>query len=152
MIDVVPFNPIHLRFLDLQSEQSAIGILFDNLQYQNLLLDGPGQTILGQSDIVACVGIFRLTSYSGQAWALLSQHVRPYMVELTRHVRRELRRCKFVRVETSVKRDYKNGHRWCRLLGMVNETPDRGMKYYGPNGETHDLYAFYPGDAQNEET
>jgi hypothetical protein len=45
------------------------------------------------------------------------------------------------RMETAVRRDFAEGHRWAQMLGFVNETLEIGMKNYGIDGATYDLYA-----------
>jgi hypothetical protein len=44
------------------------------------------------------------------------------------------------RLEIAVRRDFAAGRRWALLLGFERETP-AGMRGYGADGATYDLYA-----------
>nr|DAU13512.1 MAG TPA: Protein of unknown function (DUF2833) [Caudoviricetes sp.] len=149
MIELVKFNPVHLRHLTVQQDQRYAAELFGRPDYQELLLMGDGYTVLHDGRVVGCGGIWPMTDYMGRAWALVGQEAGPVLLAASRVVRHFLTQNDYVRLDTPVRRDFTNGHRWARLLGFVNETPERGMKYYGYDGGTYDLYALYPQELKH---
>lgn len=144
MIDVISFNPQHLKHLKVQKAQLATTHFFNEPEYLDLLTMGPCYTGIYKGEIVICAGIFPMTDYIGRAWAVVSERAGPAMIPLSRKILPFLKRTLYARVDTPVCRSFKNGHRWCKLLGFTNETPDVGMRWYGFDGETYDLYAMYP--------
>lgn len=144
MIDVVRFNPKHLQHLDLQEEQQFNAQLFKDPAYVELLLTGEAYTVLHDGEIILIAGVLPLTDYMARAWALVSQNAGRALIPASRKISDFLKNVHYARVETPVRRGFINGHRWAKLLGFTNETPERGMKCYGFEGETYDLYAIYP--------
>lgn len=144
MIEIVPFNPVHLKHIDLQSDQKANCELFDCPDYIELLLMGEAYTAFYNGEIIVIAGVFPLTDYMGRAWALVSENAGRALIPASRKISDFLKETLYARVDTPVRRGFINGHRWAKLLGFTNETPEHGMKRYGFDGETYDLYAFYP--------
>lgn len=144
---VVPFCEIHLRHLKVQDDQKSAIELLGNPEYINLLHTGPAYTGIIGNRIAVCAGVFPLTDQIGRAWALLGQDMGRDMLPITRKVAAFISSTKYDRVETPVRRGFIQGHRWCKMLGFVNETPEIGMRRYGFNGETYDLYSFLPEES-----
>lgn len=140
---LVPFNPVHLAYMDIQDDQSFGKSLLDEKDYQDLLIYGNGRSLLHNGEVMFCGGVFPMTQTIGRSWAMLSKHSGKCLRFLTRETIKFHMAQPFDRIETPVRRDFLNGHRWVKMLGFKNETPD-GMKYYGLKGETYDLYGFYP--------
>ncbi|MGB0817844.1 MAG: hypothetical protein ACPGQQ_02970 [Candidatus Puniceispirillaceae bacterium] len=143
MIEIVPFNPAHLKHIEMQHDQTAACEWFDKEDYHELLLAGEAYTALHDGEVILCAGVFPTTKWIGTAWALVSACAGPELLRASRAITDFLKKTSYARIETPVRRGFVNGHRWCRLMGFTNETPD-GMKYYGLEGETYDLYAYYP--------
>ncbi|MGB0818372.1 MAG: hypothetical protein ACPGQQ_05625 [Candidatus Puniceispirillaceae bacterium] len=144
MIDIIPFNPLHLRHIDLQDDQRGAEDWLENEHYQQLLMAGDARTALYKGRIVVCAGVFPMTDWIGRVWALVSKDIGRELLPASRAITDFLKKSSYARLETPVRRDFSNGHRWCKLLGFVNETPEQGMKNYGHDGQTYDLYAFFP--------
>jgi len=144
VIEVKPFKLWHLDFINLQEHQKHMKELFDVAEYQELLLTGEAHTAFGETDIALIAGVYPLTNYIARAWALIGDTPGRDLLYATRAIGDFLKQTHYDRIETPVMRDFTKGHRWCKALGFINETPEIGMKYYGFNGETYDLYAFYP--------
>lgn len=126
--------------------------LFDLPEYQDLLMVGEGHTAFHNGKIIVSAGVFPLTDYMARAWAIMSATGGRAIVPASRAIYDFLKKSDYVRIDTPVRRDFVNGHRWCQLLGFTNETPENGMKYYGFEGETYDLYAFFPKEQDHGRT
>lgn len=144
MIINVPFSLIHLDYLEVQDDQAHIKEFLQEDWYRDLLLTGGGRTVIHDGTIVGCGGVFPMTDYMGRAWAILSRYAGPAMLPTARIIRDFLHGSDYGRIDTPVRRDFVNGHRLCRVIGFENETKATGMRKYGFNGETYDLYALFP--------
>jgi len=141
MIELVPFNPVHLRHIELTQAQQHAAALFKRSEYVQLLMQGQPYTALADGHILGCGGVFMHAPHIGRAWALLSKLSGPRLRYLTRCVRTYLTMFDMPpRLETLVRHDYDAGRRWVELLGFTLETP-QGMVRYGFEGETYDLYS-----------
>ena len=149
MLQVVPFHPVHLRHIKMQEDQRHVVDLFAQDEYQDLLMMGEGYTGIYNGKIIVCAGVFPLTDYMGRAWALVADDCGRALLPTSRAISDFLKKTDYVRIDTPVRRDFANGHRWCQLLGFENETPEKGMKYYGFDGCTYDLYALFPKELQH---
>ena len=149
-MDKVPFHPVHLRHINIQKAQEHAINLFAHDEYTNMLMMGEGYTLIHKGEIILCAGIFPAADHMGKVWAFLSEDIGTGLIPATRLIHDFLIKSVYVRIETPVRRDFINGHRWCNLLGFVNETPDTGMKKYGFDGETYDLYAYFPEEHRDE--
>lgn len=136
---VVPFMPIHLEGLILNKAQKD---LMEHLtpEYAELLASGYAYACIANGEVCAIAGLLQVAHNRLQAWALMPENSNKHMLPITRQIMEFFKGLKGVRVETPVLREFKEGHRWARMLGFKNETPD-GMAGYGLGGETYDLYA-----------
>ncbi len=143
-MEVVPFEPGHLKALDLQAAQAFMGDLVgDWEQYGELLaLPGLAFTGIGGDGIVGCAGVWPLHPGCGQAWTLMSKIFPKYKLPATREIRKFLERTldgkRFWRIQTPVRADFAPGRRWAQALGFREEGY---MKKYGPEGADYLLYA-----------
>jgi len=140
----VPFNAAHLNHINVQEDQKHVLELFDQTEYQELLLCGEAYTVLHKGRIVVIAGVFPLTDYMGRAWAVVSADAGRDLLPASRIIADFLKNSSYVRIDTPVRRAFVNGARWCELLKFINETPTTGMKHYGYDGETYDLWAYFP--------
>ena len=140
MIDIVPFNPAHLPHIDLIDEERYILPLLEDEAYQELMIGPYSYTAIKDGVILGCGGLAPLMPTVARAWAVTSKAAGRNMLPLTRIVRRCLFYHHFLRIEILVLADFKAANRWARILGCELETPN-GMKRYGINGETYNLYS-----------
>lgn len=139
----------HLAHFDPHDEQIATHELLKDEAYIEQMLATDSYAIVKNGKVICLAGVMPKTEYIGLAWAILSKSVGTDMLTCTRAISDFLLKSKYARIETPVRRDFSNGHRWVRMMGFCNETPEHGMKYYGYNGETYDMYALYPKEANN---
>lgn len=137
----VPFIPAHLDNFNLQKEQLFAAEYVNDEFKDRLVFAGPAHTgiIDGRPYVIA--GVIKTSAHTGSAWALLTEDSKEYMLSCTKAISAFLDSTDIKRIQTAVRRDFKQGHRWAKMLGFTNETPEMGMKGYGIHGETYDLYS-----------
>lgn len=119
------------------------------------MLDGLGQeavtivsssarTLVNESEVLACFGIWPLWPGVGRAWAMLSETILlRYPLTLHREVSQCLgyieERDDYHRIEAVVRVGHAAGHRWIRRLGFRREGLMQNYGYGGTIG--YHLYA-----------
>lgn len=88
---------------------------------------------------VACLGVTEYWPGRGEAWAIMPRTNGPFMLTVTRAVKRFLRLCPIRRLEAAVEWDFEAGHRWAKMLGFELEAPR--LKSYFIDGKDAALYA-----------
>jgi hypothetical protein len=137
---IIPFEPDHLKRIDLQEEQSTANDFMNNLDYIEALSAHEAWTGLIDGRVVACAGFVTIWAGRIQVWSVVSATIGAKgMMVLTRAVLRGLA-LKKGRVEAIVADNFKAGHRWARMLGFTLETPV-AMRGFFPNGGDAFLYA-----------
>lgn len=99
---------------------------------------GPAYSLVDGDEVFATAGLIKQWDNRAIAWALISAEAGPHFFLIHKAVRRALLFHSFRRVETAVKTDFQQGHRWAELLGFSNEGT---MSGYAPDGSDYDLYA-----------
>lgn len=90
---------------------------------------------------VAAAGL--IPFYPGRksvAWAVISKDIGPYMLPITKEVRRFLDEDPTPRIEMYVLSDFNAGHKWAKMLGFKCETPE-GMRKHSYFGRDEFLYS-----------
>lgn len=140
MTKTVPFEPGHLRALDVQEAQKAVlGSIEQDGYGEHLHSLGPAGTLMAAGVPVACAGLMMVGEHRAVAWAILARDCAPRMRALHRAVSRFLETCGVRRVETVVLCDFEAGHRWARMLGFKMEA--ERMEAYDAAGNAYALYA-----------
>jgi hypothetical protein len=139
-VKVHPFRHTDLALLNVQPMQraEAAGLTLQALRVIEQRSQ-PGITVSSGGEVLACAGIVPVGGPRAILWAFLSAKAGAHMLGLTRIARVLLRDSEFDRVETTVRADFEAGHRFARLAGFVDETPN-GMPKYSAEG-AHHLYA-----------
>lgn len=135
---IVPFIESHLEGFEVHKDLSHIQEYL-NEDYARLLAACISYTAIADGKVIGIAGVLNAGKGRFLAWALLTKESGKYMIPITREARKFLDSFDAKRIETPVKHDFEIGHKWMKLLGFKNETPD-GMKNYD-NGVTFDLYA-----------
>lgn len=108
---------------------------------EQLIAVGPSFSAVGEDGTVhAIAGVIPHWNGRAVAWAFVGFDAGPYMVRITREVKRFLATSGLRRVEASVRADFPAAVRWVEMLGFHRETPEP-MRGYGPSGESCYLYA-----------
>jgi hypothetical protein len=137
---IVSYRAEHLAALVLQPAQAWLVPVVTEEYRAALERAGPAFSALADGRVLGCAGVIEHWPGRGVAWAMLAADIGPGFVALHRAARRYLDRAAPRRLEIAVQRDFAAGRRWALLLGFERETPN-GMRGYGPDGATYDLYA-----------
>jgi hypothetical protein len=140
---VVPFMSLHLDGFKAQDDQGLVNKYMISKDYiETIAHYGPAFTGCVDGKPVIFAGMIQPHLHIGMLWAILSEDCKNHMIGATRAIKEFLdKNSDIPRMETAVKRGFKEGARWAEMLGFVNETPETGMKNYSEDGQTYDLYA-----------
>lgn len=135
---VVPFKREHIANMVIQQRQEGMeGLLTDGIL--KTLESGQAFTALDGDEVLACSGVIEVTEGRAIAWAYLSRDVGKRMVYVTRKVRDYLDIAPYRRIEMDVDCDFKQAHRWAKMLGFEMEAERR--RAFTPDGRDCALYA-----------
>lgn len=137
---IVPFIPAHLKELELHEYMSYMQASIKEAHYGELLAQFPAYSGLVEGQVIACSGIIQAGVNRWEAWTLMSPETKDYMIPITKGIKNFLDEVKPPRIQTHVRADFEAGHRWAKMLGFKNETPD-GMKNWGDDGYDYCLYS-----------
>jgi hypothetical protein len=137
-MEILPFQPEHLRTLVLQEAQSWMGPMLQSDYGDMLKRSGPCFTALDGDQVMACAGVLKMWENRDQAWALLSADSGRMFVPIYRGIRRFLEMHDTRRIEATVDSEFAAGHRLMQMLGFRREGR---MVAYLPDGRDCDLYA-----------
>lgn len=132
---IVTFDRSHLDLIEIQDAQRA-----EFEAAKSTVYPGDAWTAFAGDSAICSAGMMELWPGRAYAWALLSKHAGPHMVELVRTTSRMIDATPFRRVEMYVEASFTAGHRMARCLGFVCETPN-GMANYLPDGGLAYQYA-----------
>lgn len=89
--------------------------------------------------VLAMGGIVPMWDNVGEAWAIFCGELKDKFLCVHNFAREFLKTAPFHRIQMTVVYDFKNGHRWARLLGFSKEA-DR-LAGYLPDGRDVSMYA-----------
>lgn len=131
MIEVVRFKKEHLDKIVLQERQAGLEFLETTELFSSLETEDSYSVIDG-NEVLCCAGVVAMNTGRGVAWAYLANGLKEKMVVVTRSVKRYLNIAPFHRIEMHVDCDFKEAHRWAKMLGfnmecerMIAFTPDK---------------------------
>lgn len=129
----------HVRDLTPQSEQSFESIT-ERVEFaMDYAAAGPAFAVIAPCGVIGLGGTAQVWPGRGIAWSLVSESAGPYMVALTRVVRRVLDASGCKRLEMCVDAEHPAAARWAVLLGFELETP-KPMRAFTPAGRAAYLY------------
>lgn len=137
-------KPEHIAQLlpNIEPSQRFLGDLLHEQEYIEYLCENFSYTAIHDDRVLCIAGSFDNGNSCGRVWAAFSKHAGPHMLKLTRLIHMglaaEFGHCQ--RMEAVILRGFGVGHRWLSILGFTKETNKRGLKSYGFDGETYDLY------------
>ena len=139
---IVAFKPEHLKSLVLQDAQEYFGAEISRPGYGEYLRSaGQAFTAIDGDLVLACSGCCEVWQDRAQAWALVSKDAGRHMIGIHRAVEGFLKQAEWRRIEAAVDVGFDEGMRWLELLGFYNETPDKPLRAYRPNGGDSYLFA-----------
>lgn len=132
---IVPFDPAHLRGFVPQPAQAEDFAWQPAAPAAEL---GEAYTVIQEGRAICCAGIMPIWPGRAYSWALLAADAGPYMLGLTREVRRVVGASPHARIEMYVDPGHKASIRWACMLGFEFECQARK---YLPRGRDAYLFA-----------
>lgn len=138
MIKAIPFDPLHLEFMDVdpafasQASREDPAMLARSAEAYSFIDDETG-------NVVAVIGAMKTFDGCCFLWSIFSTKACKHLLTITRFAKRWLLTLGFVRMECTVMSGFRPGHRWMRILGFKRETT-RPMKKWDGIDDFH-LYS-----------
>lgn len=139
MIEVVTMTKAHLEEVLAHPSQKFYADYLSKDSIDTFVGQEYAYTFLRDGKPIACAGIGMHWNGRGEAWAFLIPGHRDVFLEIHNKVKTFLEWCPLRRLEATVDRHFKAGHRWVKALGFELEAPL--MRGYGPTGDDFSLYA-----------
>lgn len=140
---IEPFNISHFYRLDVQPGQRWVASRLDAATLKAIAKTEAFAAITPER-VLCCAGLLRVHDGRAVAWALLGNDIAPFLRGIHRATLRLFRLSGYRRIETTVERDFEQGHRWARLLGF--EVEAECMAGFGEDGRDHTLYRWGGSD------
>lgn len=138
-MSIVPFKKEHFRAIEPQPAQRYVPATVDESALDALERNGASFTCVVGGAPVMCFGWSAIYPTRAVIWGYLSKDAGRHMVRLTRIGRGLVRDLNFKRLEIEVDCEFREGHRWARLLGFKPEVPR--LEAYNAHGGDTTLYA-----------
>ena len=139
MITVELFKVWHAMAMEVhESQREWFQENFNPLEAAALEMES-SYTVMVDGRPVACGGVVPIWAERGMAWAILSQDSGAHMLAITRAARSIIDAAPYFRVEADTPCDFKEGHRWLKLLGFALEA--ERLRAYRGKGVDCALYA-----------
>ncbi len=124
----------------IKVQESQLDILgsLDDLDIEPLAKIGLVKTIEQDNNVLCVLGLSPQWTNRAIAWAVLSETSGNHFIKLHRIARNLFNSFDFRRIEATVDVNFKQGHRWMKMLGFE---PEGYMKAYTPTGGDQILYA-----------
>ena len=136
-VKIIPFNPGHLSFLEIQKEQQIFFTLAEDAYgelpaYGQHLLDHAAMTDKGVKcawtawDVtgnknVGSGGILQVTPYIAEAWLLLSPDFKKHAKSIIPKIRQEIKDTNVRRVQAFADTDFPRAQFFLKALGFETE-------------------------------
>lgn len=140
MISVIDFKADHMEYLlKTGIADHQLGPFLKPEQGVALEKVGGSYTVMEDSKPVAIGGVLKYWDTRGEAWLLVGKPSTHGFPIIFKKIRNFLKDTPIKRVEMVVAHDWKNGHRWARLLGFKKEADT--LASYLPDGRDVSLYS-----------
>lgn len=141
MIGIEGLTPKHLRTLELQDSQTSFSELISNPEEYVRMVCQQGQAfaVVADGETMVIAGLIEMWEGRSLMWSLMSKNAGKHMRYILKATERMITTFGARRVESTVDCDFKQGHRFMRLLGFQMEA--ERMKSYEPDGRDCALYA-----------
>ena len=133
---VEPFEYWHMKALECLAPGDAAGFVFSELTAAQCryLQTQNSWTLLADTEPVACGGTMEMWPGRHQVWVYTTPTAGRCMVRISRLAKLIIEPI-VGRIESTVRADFKQGHRWAKMMGFEVEAPL--MRGYSPRGEDH---------------
>lgn len=137
----VPFDPGHIRQIRIQEAQLPDLMKVSPQEVRELARGREAWSGFADGRCMGAAGIIDVPGWPNRsiAWAIFGQDIRQFMVSGFRFIKNVVDNCPRRRVEMTVEYDFKQGHRFAKLLGFTVEAPR--MVAYSQHGTDMTLYA-----------
>ncbi len=132
-----PFDPIHLRAMDIQPMQSWIADAASG-DYGAAMARGVSQTVWDGDRPIACMGEVLLWPGNGEVWTVFAREIGTQMTYVLRSTLRLMASVSTRRHHAYVEDGHADGMRWMMKLGFHVE--GRLVAHF-PNGKDAFLFA-----------
>lgn len=137
----VPFNPEHLRLIEVQESQLPDLMRVSPQEVSELAKGREAWSGFVGGRCLGAAGIIDVPGWPNRsvAWAIFGRDIRQFMVSGFRFIKSVVDSCPRRRIEMTVECDFKQGHRFAKMLGFTVEAPR--MVAYSHYGTDMALYA-----------
>jgi hypothetical protein len=136
---VVKYNKNHLQELRHEKSVAHVVSYFGEALAETIENAKYSFTGIHDNKVLFCAGVTEYWPGRGEAWAFLDSNSRQHFMAIHNATKRFLEVCPIRRVEAAVDIDFKEGHRWVKLLGFKLEA--ERLKAYRLDGGDSSLYA-----------
>lgn len=136
-IDVVPFQPWHLEWLNVQASQAMLSRSLTQHYGRSLVNAGPCYSAFAGMEVIACAGVVEFWAGRSQVWSLLSSQMPQYRKAIHKAVKGFLTGYRVRRLECVVDPRSEASMRWATHLGFHVE---HLMRAYTPGGDDQLMY------------
>ncbi len=143
-MDIIPFRSEHAKFiLSQQLNANELYLRPEHRKYALYLEQvGTSFTAIVDNKPIAAGGIFVLWEGVAEGWVMATSDIWKHSISMAKHFKKKtnvlIETTKIKRLQTTVKADFKLGHKFATWLGFEKEGL---MKYYGPDGSDYIRYA-----------
>jgi len=140
-IKLVPFEAWHMDALENTDAVDGFskGVVTDKNATRLLETQDCWTLFDNGGEVIACGGFLKQWERRYIGWMFVTQRSSKYMIRLTRILKIFIPDVKG-RIDITVRADFKEGHRWAKMLGFEIENKPGILKQYGPEGEDHIAY------------
>lgn len=135
---VVPYKAEHLLALKMQPAQGHCA-QYITPEYARMLEREYAFTALEGDEVLAVGGVTKLWENRAIVWSFIDWRAAKHMVPIHRAVKKILDLAPYKRLEADTPCEFKQGHRWLRMLGFRMEA--ERMEAYRVDGGDSALYA-----------
>lgn len=137
MLKPVPFDPVHMEFLDVHPMFASA---FSREDPEMLAKSRDAWSLIDEGgNVVAIIGAMETHQGVAYLWSFMSKGAGRHMTAIHRWTRTWIDTLGFKRTECTVLSGFKAAHRWMRMLGFKRET-SRPMKKWDGVDDFH-LYS-----------
>lgn len=131
-VDIVPFEPWHLDWLQRAPSQGAAFPPVTMTHARALQVAGPSFSAFVGAHVVACAGVVEFWQGRSQVWAMVAEDLARYQEPIEEAVTRFLEGYSVRRVECVIDPRAQFALEWASRVGFVFESE---MKGYTPGGD-----------------